>query len=109
MQRPWLGAELQDVTAEIAESLGICTARRRPDRHSASSKARLLKAGLKRGDVILAYDGKPVENAKELDYRIATSRIGASAIIEFQRGGNRNETRLGADRSRRKRRTATRR
>jgi serine protease Do len=54
----------------------------------------LVKAGLKRGDVILAYDGKPVENAKELDYRVATSRIGASAIIEYQRGGNRSETRL---------------
>lgn len=93
VQRPWLGAELQDVTAEIAESLNFA----RPEGAlivSMHPQSPLLKAGLKRGDVILAYDGKPVENAKELDYRVATSRIGASAIVEFQRGGNRNETRL---------------
>ena len=93
VQRPWLGAELQDVTAEIAESLGFA----RPEGAlivAMHQQSPLLKAGLKRGDVILAFDGKPVENAKELDYRVATSRIGASAIIEFQRGGNRNETRL---------------
>ena len=59
-----------------------------------TSNSPLLKAGLKRGDVILAYDGKPVENAKEFDYRIATSRIGASAIVEFQRAGNRKEIAL---------------
>ena len=93
VQRPWLGAELQDVTAEIAELLGFA----RPEGAlivTLHKQSPLLNAGLKRGDVILAYDGKPVENAKELDYRVATSRIGASAIIEFQRGGNRSETRL---------------
>lgn len=93
LQRPWIGAELQDVTAEIAESLGFA----RPEGAlvvAMHKQSPLVKAGLKRGDVILAYDGKPVENAKELDYRVATSRIGASAIIEYQRGGNRSETRL---------------
>ncbi|MBL8907979.1 MAG: DegQ family serine endoprotease [Rhizobiales bacterium] len=93
VQRPWLGAELQDVTAEIAESLGFA----RPEGAlivALHKQSPLVKAGLKRGDVVLAYDGKPVENAKELDYRVATSRIGTSAIIEFQRGGNRSETRL---------------
>jgi len=93
VQRPWLGAELQDVTAEIAESLGFA----RPEGAlivAMHKDSPLLKAGLKRGDVILAYDGKPVENAKELDYRIATSQIGASAIVEFQRAGDRKETRL---------------
>ncbi len=93
LQRPWIGADLQDVTAEIAESLGFA----RPEGAlvvSVHKQSPLVQAGLKRGDVILAYDGKPVENAKELDYRVATSRIGASAIIEYQRGGNRSETRL---------------
>jgi Do/DeqQ family serine protease len=93
VQRPWLGAELQDVTAEIAESLAFA----RPEGAlivTLHPDSPLLKAGLKRGDVILAFDGKPVENAKELDYRIATSRIGQSAIVEYQRAGTRTEIRL---------------
>ena len=46
----------------------------------------LHAAGLKRGDIILAIEGKPVENAQELGYRVATTEIGASTIIEYQRG-----------------------
>jgi Do/DeqQ family serine protease len=91
--RPWTGAELQDVNAEIADTLGFA----RPEGAlvvALHPESPLVKAGLKRGDVILAYDGKPVENAKEFSYRIATSPIGSSVIIEYQRGGARRESRL---------------
>lgn len=93
IQRPWLGAETQDVTAEIAESLGFA----RPEGaliaglHPSSP---LAAAGIKRGDVILGIDGKPVENAKELTYRVATAQVGSSAIVEYQRGNERRETRV---------------
>ena len=90
IQRPWIGAELQDVTAEIADSLGFA----RPEGAlvvALHPDSPLVKAGLQRGDVILAIEGKPVENAKELDYRVATSDIGASSIIEYQRKGDRKE------------------
>lgn len=93
IQRPWIGAETQDVTAEIADSLGFA----RPEGaliaslHPASP---LALAGLKRGDVVLGLDGKPVENAKELSYRVATAQIGSSAIVEYQRGTERRETRI---------------
>ena len=91
IMRPWIGATLQDVTPEIADSLGFA----RPEGalivglHPMSP---LLKAGLKRGDVILAIEGKPVENAQELGYRVATSKLGAATIIEYQRGAVRKET-----------------
>ena len=93
IQRPWLGAELQDVTSELLESLALA----RPegallaDLHPQSP---LAAAGLERGDVILAIDGRPVESARELSYRVATTAIGSTAIIEYQRGGNRRETSL---------------
>jgi len=93
IQRPWLGAETQDVTAEIADSLGFA----RPEGaliaglHPSSP---LAAAGIKRGDVILGIDGKPVENAKELTYRVATAQVGSSAIVEYQRGNERRETRV---------------
>jgi Do/DeqQ family serine protease len=93
IQRPWIGAETQDVTAEIANSLGFA----RPEGALIAGlhpNSPLTVAGLKRGDVILGLDGKPVENAKELSYRVATAQIGSSAIVEYQRGTERRETRI---------------
>ena len=46
---------------------------------------------MKQGDVILAIDGHPVENAKEFNYRVATSTMGQESIVEFQRGGKARE------------------
>jgi Do/DeqQ family serine protease len=93
VQRPWLGADLQEVTQDIADSVGLA----RPEGaliaklHPASP---LAKAGLKPGDIVLAIEGKPVESAKELGYRVATSDIGATPIIEYQRKGKRVETKI---------------
>jgi serine protease Do len=93
IRRPWLGVDLQDVTADIASSLGMA----RPegalivDLHPQSP---LLTSGLKRGDVILAIEGKPVESAQELGYRVATTAIGSTTIIEYQRNGQRRETQV---------------
>ena len=91
VMRPWLGAELQDVTQEIADSLGFA----RPEGAlvvSLHPDSPLARAGLKRGDVVLAIEGKPIENARELGYRVATSAIGSTPIVEYQRGGKRTET-----------------
>jgi serine protease Do len=93
VRRPWMGADLQDVTADIAETIGLA----RPEGalvaglHPGSP---LAAAGLQRGDVILALDGKAIENAKEFGYRVATAEIGSSAMLEYQRGGTRKETRV---------------
>ncbi len=91
--RPWLGVELQDVTADIATSLGMS----RPEGTlivGLHPDSPLTKAGLKRGDVILAIEGKPVENSQELGYRVATTPIGATTIVEYLRGGGRKETQV---------------
>ena len=90
VKRPWLGADFKDVTAEIADSLGFA----RPEGAMIVKlvpQGPLAKAGLKRGDVILAFNGRTVENARELRYRAATAAIGGKAMVEFQRGGNRRE------------------
>jgi Do/DeqQ family serine protease len=83
--RPWLGAGFQDVTADIADSLGFA----RPegalivDLHPQSP---LALSGLRRGDVIVAIDGKLLENAREISYYVATSHVGESRLIEYRRG-----------------------
>jgi Do/DeqQ family serine protease len=86
VKRAWLGAELQDVTQEIADSLGFA----RPEGAlvvQLHPKSPLALAGLRRGDVITAIDDRVVENAQELGYRVATARIGDTKFIEFRRGG----------------------
>jgi Do/DeqQ family serine protease len=93
IKRPWLGAELQDVTSDIATSLGMA----RPEGAlvvSLHPDSPLTASGLKRGDIILAIEGKPVENAQELGYRVATTAIGATTIVEYQRKGERRETQV---------------
>ena len=93
IKRPWLGVELQDVTPDIATSLGMA----RPEGAlivGLHPDSPLVKSGMKRGDVILAIEGKPVESAQELGYRAATTPIGATTIIEYQRKGDRFETQV---------------
>ena len=93
IKRPWLGAELQDVTSDIATSLGMA----RPEGTMVVSlhpQSPLAASGLRRGDVILAIEGKPVENAQELGYRVATTAIGSNTIVEYQRKGERRETQV---------------
>ncbi|MFN0194659.1 MAG: Do family serine endopeptidase, partial [Aestuariivirga sp.] len=91
VKRPWLGADLQDVTADLAESLGLA----RPEGALVAGlnpDSPMLRAGIRRGDVILAFDGKPVESARELGYRAATATIGQDVIVEYRRAGVVHET-----------------
>jgi Do/DeqQ family serine protease len=86
VKRPWLGAKLQDVTNEIAESLGLS----RPGGAlvaSVSPGSPAARAGLKTGDLIVAIDGQAVEDPNAFDYRFATKPLGGSAQIGIQRGG----------------------
>jgi Do/DeqQ family serine protease len=77
-ERPYVGAEFEAVTPQIAESLGMD----KPNGALVSSVEEAgpaAKAGLKPGDVVLSLDGKPVESIEALDYRMATLSIGTNA------------------------------
>jgi Do/DeqQ family serine protease len=91
--RPWAGGDFQDVTADIAESLGF-------DRPQGvlvvglHPQSPLAGAGLKRGDVILTIDGKPVGDAQELDYRLATRAVGETASLSYSRARQTYQTKV---------------
>src|SRR5260370_1036903 len=86
VKRPWLGARLQAITPEIAETLGLklpsgaLVANVTPNSPSA-------RAGLKLSDLIVAIDGQPVDDPNAFDYRFATRPLGGTAQIDVQRGG----------------------
>ena len=86
VKRPWLGARLQAVTPEIAETLGL----RRP---SGALVANVVpgspaaRAGLKLSDLIVAIEGQAVDDPNAFDYRFATRPLGGVADIDVQRAG----------------------
>jgi Do/DeqQ family serine protease len=86
VKRPWLGARLQAVTPEIAETLGL----KRPTGAlvaNVTSGSPAAKAGLKLSDLIVAIDGQAIDDPNAFDYRFATRLLGGTAQIDVVRGG----------------------
>jgi Do/DeqQ family serine protease len=86
VKRPWLGAKLQAVTPDIAESLGL----KRPAGAlvaTVTEKSPAARAGLKTGDLIVAIDGQTVDDQNAFDYRFATKPLGGTTQIGVVRGG----------------------
>jgi serine protease Do len=82
--RGWLGVLIQKVTPEIAESLGLDEAR-------GALVADVVKdgpaaaSGLKVGDVIVEFDGRPVHESNELPLMVAREPIGKQVTVKVQR------------------------
>ncbi|MBR0718843.1 DegQ family serine endoprotease [Bradyrhizobium liaoningense] len=86
VKRPWLGARLQTVTPDIAESLGL----RSPTGALVASivpNGPAAKAGLKSSDLIVAIDGQAIDDLNAFDYRLATRPLGGTAQLDVQRAG----------------------
>ncbi len=86
VKRPWLGAKLQQVTPEIAESLGL----KRPTGALVASVANdgpAARAGIRTGDLIVSVDGTPIDDPNAFDYRFGTKRLGGSTQIGLVRQG----------------------
>ena len=86
VKRPYLGAKLQDVTRDLANSLGL-------DRPIGAAVASVepgtpaAEAGIKRGDVIVAVDGQGVDNSASVDFRIGVKPVGGVASLTLMRAG----------------------
>jgi Do/DeqQ family serine protease len=87
VRRPWLGASLQTVSRDIADSLGL-------DRPEGALVADVVaggpaaEAGIKRGDVITKVDGLAVEDPEGFGYRIGTKPLGGTASLSVLRDGH---------------------
>ena len=86
--RGWLGVSIQPLTPEMAESMDV------------SSEEGVLisqvfdgtpaaEGGIKAGDVILTYNGEPVNEPSQLQSRVAWTKPGTEAKVVLIRGGKR--------------------
>jgi len=84
--RGWIGVQVQPVTADIADSLGLKQAQGAiVDAPQPNSPA--AKAGIKAGDVITAINGTPVKDSRDLARRIGMTAPGTSVKLDIVREG----------------------
>jgi serine protease Do len=85
-RRGWLGVRIQPVTEEIAESLGIKAAR-------GALVSGIIKGGpvdngvIEVGDVIIKFDGRDIDESRELPLAVAESEVGKAVDVVVVRKG----------------------
>ena len=90
VHRPWLGATLQNVTADVAEGLGV-------DRPIGAlvtglvPKGPAAESGLEIGDLIVAIDGREVDDPDAFGFRFGTRPLGGTVPVEVVRRGKRQQ------------------
>src|ERR1700761_4019568 len=84
--RGYIGAMIQDVTPEIADSMGLST-------HDGALVADVTpggpsaEAGLKSGDLILNLDGHTLPSASDLTRQVALAHAGEALSLQVRRDG----------------------
>jgi Do/DeqQ family serine protease len=87
-KRPWIGAELQAVTPDLAVALGL-DAPAGVLVADVATPSPAYDAGLKSGDVVVGMDGEAIDDLGSLNYRLATKAIGGSTEFLIVRDGDR--------------------
>jgi serine protease Do len=84
--RGWLGVTIQELTAELSSKFGA-------DSASGALVGDVVKggpaekAGIRRGDIIIEYDGKKVKDVGNLRNMVAESAVGTTVPVTILRGG----------------------
>ncbi|MGE0844895.1 MAG: Do family serine endopeptidase [Flavobacteriaceae bacterium] len=87
-RRGWLGVRIASVTDEIAESLGMKeTAGALVGDVTADGPA--ADGGIQRGDVILEFDGRKVDEMRDLPRMVADTEVGKAVDVVVLRKGER--------------------
>ena len=86
VERGWLGVQIQPVTQDIADSLGLKEASGAlvvaPQEGSPGQKA-----GIKQGDVVQAVNGQPIKDARDLARRVAAFAPNTKVDVDLWRDG----------------------
>tara|TARA_B100000886_G_scaffold9975_1_gene6422 strand:- start:495 stop:1898 length:1404 start_codon:yes stop_codon:yes gene_type:complete len=80
IQRAWLGVRIQEVTDEIAQSLGL-TKTYGALVQGLTPDSPALKDGVKEGDIIIEFNDNEVESVQTLPKLVAEAQIGVPAKV----------------------------
>lgn len=84
-RRGWLGVRIQDVTPDIAESMGLASAGGALVTDVPQGPAEV--AGIKSGDVITQFDGVKVNDTRELVRQVGATEVGKKVEVALTREG----------------------
>ncbi len=84
--RGWLGVQIQPVTDEIAESLGLSEAKGAIVA-DVTEDSPALAAGIRQGDTILKVDGKEIADSRDLARKVAQIKPDQSVPVTLVRDG----------------------
>jgi serine protease Do len=86
--RGWLGVVIQEVDGDLATAMKLPTSKGVLV-SDVEPNAPAARAGLKRGDLIVAINGRPVDSTGQLRTLVASSGVGNKVQVEFLRDGKR--------------------
>jgi serine protease Do len=84
--RGWLGVYIQKLTPELARSVGAPSERGVLVTEVAEGSP-AATAGIRRRDVIVEFDGKPIDDSGDLPRLVAAAPVGKSASVKLIRDG----------------------
>ena len=88
--RGWMGVTLQEVTQDLARSFDLEQPRGALVAE-VSADGPAARAGLKAGDIIVAYAGKPVNDSADLPPLVGSTKPGTSKALTVIRDGRERE------------------
>ena len=92
VSRGRIGVSIDQVTKDVAESIGLGKAQGALVR-SVESGSPADKAGIEAGDIVTRFDGKPIERATDLSRFVGNTKPGSrSTLTVFRRGASKDVT-----------------
>lgn len=93
VERGFIGVQVQDLNADLAEAFGI-KEQRGAIINAILEDSPAAKAGLQPGDIVLSVNDKPVKNARDVRNRIGLLQVGESVVFEILRDGKRKRLKI---------------
>ena len=88
--RGYLGVAIQELTQNLAKSFGLKQAKGALV-SSVAEDSPAERAGIKQGDVIVAYQGNPIEDPAVLQREVTRTPVGTKATLKVIRDGREQE------------------
>jgi serine protease Do len=82
----WLGIQIQDITADVAEYYGL-SERKGVLVYQVLADSPASKAGLKDGDIVRSFDGKEIQHSRQLIDLVSGTKAGRRIKVEILREG----------------------